>query len=1056
MAELPNAARRVVFLCMFVSRQESQRHTMRAYRDSRHPHRLFHAMSLVGCSAILLLLLGPWFTIPSAWARGAGPSPELDTDGDWIPDVWELRYGLNPANAADANLDPDGDRLTNRDEYFAGTNPTTYTAIADLTDRQLLDLYKGKAALYFWEAARSPYYFTPDNGHYDDTSGFSDNFNSIAATGFSLMSTVVADERGWVNHQAAYQRIRACLARAVALQAPAYDRLGVPISQQGNRHGYLYHFVDNQGTRHTGSEISSVDHALFVAGALTAGEYYKGTEVEQLARQLFLNTDWRWLFNGTFLYQGWIEDPSGTFDGGRTMDLWNRYSELLILVTLAMGHPDAAHAIPATAWDALTYGTGRMFPYEYAHLFPGDAPQNFGFVPNMPNTIEASGYRNSSGELHYLHAGSLHNHQYSHVFLDFRSRRDRWQTDFFSNSISATMANRQFAINLNRTAFGGNPASPDPSIRQPYETYGPESWGLMAGVASDGYKVLQPIIAPNDDFSANNISNNTDSGTVVLSAALGSVPFTPRQSVDLTRNLLTRFQQRQMGFDALVGRYGFRNAYNLGRTATGQLGHFPSAIIGLDLGPIVGSVENFETGLIWRLLLRNDFIQRGLQAAGFPTGPVEPFVLNFDDPPPAPQEDPNGGGREPNSFGGASYAFGTGSVAYVPIGDPFPTMNFGPQQWAQRISTTTNQDSGAFITLNNHSVSQWDRLSFWIRGEQGGEDYSIGLKDRVVDRLGNPLQPTEVKLRIATYHPNRAITTQWTEVRVPLRNFAAKGVRLTELDNISFTNLRTGGGTIYVDDIAFLGDEFVPRPPQRLIATTDGRSVTLNWQASPEPDVVGYWVYRSDNNGVSFAPLNTLLLVDPTFTDTAVSHRSYRYGVSAVDNAQPANASAPSANAITVAVNQAPSIAPLGPFSIAEGQRLQFVVVATDLDCDPMTLVATRLPFGATFTLLGDLNGDGRFTQADINMLITALFNPQSLTATQRELADLNGDGRLSVADLTALNAVVINRERRGRLRWTPTFSQAGGYSAIFTANDGFKATPATVVISVTDVPTPP
>ncbi|MDO8535659.1 MAG: hypothetical protein Q7S30_01430, partial [Candidatus Omnitrophota bacterium] len=257
---------------------------------------------------------------------------DIDTDGDLVPDRWEVSNGFNPNDPSDADLDPDNDRLTNRDEFFAGTNPNLYTSAGSMSEKQLLDLFAGKSFCYFWEQSRPQFYFTADNANYNNPASFSNNFNSIATTGFGLMAYVVADDRGWINHAAAYERIRALLSRAVTMQDSIYDRLGVPADQQGNRHGYLYHFVDNQGFRCPGSEISTVDHALFVAGALVAGEYYKGTEVEQLARQLYSNTDWNWLYNGTFLYQGWTEDSSGSFEGGITLDVWNRYSELMILL----------------------------------------------------------------------------------------------------------------------------------------------------------------------------------------------------------------------------------------------------------------------------------------------------------------------------------------------------------------------------------------------------------------------------------------------------------------------------------------------------------------------------------------------------------------------------------------------------------------------------------------------------------------------------------------------------------------------------------------------------
>ena len=59
--------------------------------------------------------------LPSAGVGdGAGPA---DSDGDGMPDAWEVANGLNPNNANDAALDSDGDGLTNLQEYLAGTDP---------------------------------------------------------------------------------------------------------------------------------------------------------------------------------------------------------------------------------------------------------------------------------------------------------------------------------------------------------------------------------------------------------------------------------------------------------------------------------------------------------------------------------------------------------------------------------------------------------------------------------------------------------------------------------------------------------------------------------------------------------------------------------------------------------------------------------------------------------------------------------------------------------------------------------------------------------------------
>ena len=66
------------------------------------------------------------FGIPN-WAVG-------DTDGNGPPDWWELKY-FGVLTGTDPNADPDHDRVSNLNEYLAGTNPTngnSYFHIAGL------------------------------------------------------------------------------------------------------------------------------------------------------------------------------------------------------------------------------------------------------------------------------------------------------------------------------------------------------------------------------------------------------------------------------------------------------------------------------------------------------------------------------------------------------------------------------------------------------------------------------------------------------------------------------------------------------------------------------------------------------------------------------------------------------------------------------------------------------------------------------------------------------------------------------------------------------------
>jgi hypothetical protein len=86
-------------------------------------------------------------------------------------------------------------------------------------------------------------------------------------------------------------------------------------------------------------------------------------------------------------------------------------------------------------------------------------------------------------------------------------------------------------------------------------------------------------------------------------------------------------------------------------------------------------------------------------------------------------------------------------------------------------------------------------------------------------------------------------------------------------------------------------DTFAPKPPQSLGAVSSGGSISLIWEAGTEPDLAGYLVLRSANDG-PFEPVTPEPIKETTYRDTRVRRgNKYAYVVIAVDTAKPPNRS---------------------------------------------------------------------------------------------------------------------------------------------------------------------
>jgi hypothetical protein len=173
------------------------------------------------------------------------------------------------------------------------------------------------------------------------------------------------------------------------------------------------------------------------------------------------------------------------------------------------------------------------------------------------------------------HGGPLFWAHYSYLGLNPHGLKDIYADYWKENSTQATI-NYKWCVD-NPKKFVG---------------YGKNSWGLTASYSVDGYAAHAPDM-------------ENDLGVISPTAAISSLPYTMPQSVAAIRHWYDDM------YNKVFGKYGFYDAFS--ETAN----WFPQRYLAIDQGPEVVMIENYRSGLLWKLFMSCPEVKKGLLKLGF-------------------------------------------------------------------------------------------------------------------------------------------------------------------------------------------------------------------------------------------------------------------------------------------------------------------------------------------------------------------------------------------------------------------------------------------------------
>ena len=398
----------------------------------------------------------------------------------------------------------------------------------------------------------------PDSGMTLENIPGDDRIVATGASGFGIMAVIVGVERGFITRNQGLERLTKIV--SFLEKAPRY-------------HGVWSHFMDGS----TGQSLpvfdmfdnagDLVETAFLMQGLLAARQYFNGAgtpEPELFARisHLWETVEWDWYRRSPqsdALYWHWSPEWAWHISHRLT-----GFNETMIVYLLAIASP--THGIPAELYYSGWANQGEAGA-SYRRGWSGSREGEQYTNGNTYYGIKLEVGAGSGGPLFFTH--------YSYMGFDPRGIHDRF-TDYFENNRNIARINLAYCVE--------NPGH--------YAGYGANFWGLTASDGPKGYLPHEPRLA-------------LDDGTMTFTGAFSSFPYTPDASLAMLKHVY-----RDLG-DQVWGVYGPRDAINLNEDWVSPI------FMGLNQAPITVMIENYRTGLVWKLFMSNPEVKPMLEKIGF-------------------------------------------------------------------------------------------------------------------------------------------------------------------------------------------------------------------------------------------------------------------------------------------------------------------------------------------------------------------------------------------------------------------------------------------------------